>query len=116
VFEREDRPGGLLMYGIPNMKLDKSVVRRRLDLMEAEGVAFRTGVEVGRDLGPEELRRDFDAVVLCCGAARPRDLDVPGRAGPDVWFAVDFLKETTRALLDGRLEAGDYPSARGKHV
>ena len=116
VFEREDRPGGLLMYGIPNMKLDKAVVRRRLDLMEAEGVAFRTGVEVGRDLGAEELRRDFDAVVLCCGAARPRDLDVPGRTGPDVWFAVDFLKETTRALLDGRLEAGGYPSAQGKHV
>ena len=116
VFEREDRPGGLLMYGIPNMKLDKAVVRRRLDLMEAEGVAFRTGVEVGRDLGAEELRRDFDAVVLCCGAARPRDLDVPGRTGKDVWFAVDFLKETTRALLDGRLEAGGYPSAQGKHV
>ena len=113
VFERADRPGGLLMYGIPNMKLDKGVVRRRLDLMEAEGVAFRTGVDVGRDVDAEALREQFDAVVLCCGAARPRDLDVPGREGPDVWFAVDFLTAATRSLLDGR---GDGPSARGRDV
>jgi len=101
VFERADRPGGLLMYGIPNMKLEKSVVQRRLDLMAAEGIAFRTGVDAGRDVGQEELREQFDAVVLCCGAAQPRDLDVPGRAGVDVWFAVDFLTGATRALLDG---------------
>ena len=112
VFERADRPGGLLMYGIPNMKLDKGVVRRRLDLMEAEGVAFRTGVDVGRDVDAEALREQFDAVVLCCGAARPRDLDVPGREGPDVWFAVDFLTAATRSLLDGR----DGPSAQGRDV
>ena len=116
VFERADRPGGLLMYGIPSMKLEKPVVQRRLDLMAAEGIAFRTGVDVGRDVGRKELREQFDAVVLCCGAAQPRDLDVPGRAGRDVWFAADFLKETTRALLDGRLEAGGYPAAKGKHV
>lgn len=73
------------------MKLEKSVVQRRLDLMAAEGIAFRTGVDAGRDVGQEELREQFDAVVLCCGAAQPRDLDVPGRAGVDVWFAVDFL-------------------------
>ena len=109
VFGRAD----LLMYGIPNMKLDKGVVRRRLDLMEAEGVAFRTGVDVGRDVDAEALREQFDAVVLCCGAARPRDLDVPGREGPDVWFAVDFLTAATRSLLDGR---GDGPSARGRDV
>ena len=116
VFEREDRPGGLLMYGIPNMKLEKSIVQRRLELMAAQGVEFRTGVDVGRDISPEELRRDFDAVVLCCGAANPRDLDLPGREGEGVWFAVDFLKETTRALLDNGLQEGTYPSARGKHV
>ena len=116
VFEREDRPGGLLMYGIPNMKLEKSIVQRRLELMAAQGVEFRTGVDVGKDLSAEELRRDYDAVVLCCGAAKPRDLDVPGREGEGVWFAVDFLKETTRSLLDNGLREGTYPSARGKHV
>ena len=116
VFEREDRPGGLLMYGIPNMKLEKSIVQRRLELMAAQGVEFRTGVDVGKDLSAEELRRDYDAVVLCCGAANPRDLSVPGREGEGVWFAVDFLKETTRALLDNGLQEGTYPSARGKHV
>ena len=116
VFEREDRPGGLLMYGIPNMKLEKSIVQRRLELMAAQGVEFRTGVDVGKDISPEELRRDFDAVVLCCGAANPRDLDLPGREGEGVWFAVDFLKETTRALLDTGLQEGTYPSAKGKHV
>ena len=116
VFEREDRPGGLLMYGIPNMKLEKSIVQRRLELMAAQGVEFRTGVDVGKDLSAEELRRDYDAVVLCCGAANPRDLDLPGREGEGVWFAVDFLKETTRALLDNGLQEGTYPSARGKHV
>ena len=116
VFEREDRPGGLLMYGIPNMKLEKSIVQRRLELMAAQGVEFRTGVDVGKDISPEELRRDFDAVVLCCGAANPRDLDLPGREGEGVWFAVDFLKETTRALLDNGLQEGTYLSARGKHV
>ena len=112
VFERSDRVGGLLMYGIPNMKLEKSVVQRRLDLMAAEGIAFRTGVDAGRDVGQEELREQFDAVVLCCGAAQPRDLDVPGRAGVDVWFAVDFLTGATRALLDGTY----CPSAQGKDV
>ena len=100
------------MYGIPNMKLEKSVVQRRLDLMAAEGIAFRTGVDAGRDVGQEELREQFDAVVLCCGAAQPRDLDVPGRAGVDVWFAVDFLTGATRALLDGTY----CPSAQGKDV
>ena len=116
VLEREDRPGGLLMYGIPNMKLEKPVVQRRLDKMAAEGITFRTGVDVGKDLSPEHLRRDFDAVVLCCGAAQPRDLAVPGRELDGVWFAVDFLKETTRSLLDSNLAHGTYPSAKGKHV
>lgn len=113
VFERADRPGGLLMYGIPNMKLEKSIVRRRLDKMTAEGIDFRTGVDVGKDVTAEELRADFDAVVLCCGAAQPRDLAVPGRKSGGVWFAVDFLTQTTRALLDGTPFS---PTAKGKQV
>ena len=116
VFEREDRPGGLLMYGIPNMKLEKTIVQRRLDRMAAEGVTFRTGVEVGHDLSPQALREQFDALVLCCGAAQPRDLAVPGRELEGVWFAVDFLKETTRSLLTHNLAEGTYPSAKGKRV
>ena len=116
VFEREDRPGGLLMYGIPNMKLEKTIVQRRLDRMAAEGVTFRTGVEVGHDLSPQALREQFDAVVLCCGAAQPRDLAVPGRELEGIWFAVDFLKETTRSLLTHNLAEGTYPSAKGKRV
>ena len=116
VFEREDRPGGLLMYGIPNMKLEKSIVQRRLDKMAAEGVEFRTGVDVGRTVTAQELREKYDAVVLCCGAANPRDLAVPGREAGGVMFAVDFLKETTRRLLNSNLTDGAYPSARGKHV
>ena len=112
VFERADRPGGLLMYGIPSMKLEKSVVQRRVELMAAEGISFRTGADVGRDVGAEELRRDFDAVGLCCGAAKPRDLSVPGREGAGVWFAVDFLTAAARALLDGR----DGPSALDRDV
>ena len=116
VFEREDRPGGLLMYGIPNMKLEKTIVQRRLDRMTAEGVTFRTGVDVGHDLPPQALGEQFDAVVLCCGAAQPRDLTVPGRELEGVWFAVDFLKETTRSLLTHNLAEGTYPSAKGKHV
>ena len=116
VFERADRPGGLLMYGIPNMKLEKSVVRRRLDRMAAEGVDFRTGVDVGRDLDPNRLTEEYDAVVLCCGAAQPRDLAVPGREAEGVWFAVDFLGATTRSLLDAGLADGTYPSARDRDV
>ncbi len=116
VFEREDRPGGLLMYGIPNMKLEKSVVQRRVDLMAAQGVTFRTGADVGRNVAAEELRKGFDAVVLCCGASKPRDLDIPGREADGVYFAVDFLKETTRALLTSGLDGGGHPSARDRQV
>ena len=116
VFERADRIGGLLMYGIPNMKLEKQIVQRRLDLMAAQGVAFVTGVDVGKDKPAKELLRDFDAVVLCCGAGNPRDLSVPGRSGKDVYFAVDFLKSTTKSLLDSQLKDKQYLSAKGKRV
>jgi glutamate synthase (NADPH/NADH) small chain len=116
VFERADRIGGLLMYGIPNMKLDKRIVQRRLDLMEKEGVKFVTGTEIGRDLPSEELLNDFDAVVLCCGATKPRDLPVPGRELKGVHFAMEFLSKNTKSLLDSEHADGNYISAKDKDV
>ena len=114
VFERDDRAGGLLMYGIPNMKLDKqAVVQRRLDLMEQEGVAFVLGTEVGRNYPASKLLSEFDAVVLCTGATKPRDLDVPGRESRGVHFAMDFLRSSTKAVLDG---AAPEISARDRNV
>ena len=96
VYEREDRPGGLLMYGIPNMKLEKQVVERRIKIMQDEGVEFLTGMDVGRTGGtPAEVLAHHDAVVLCCGAKQPRDLDVPGRDAAGVYFAVDYLTSVT---------------------
>ena len=116
VFEREDRIGGLLMYGIPNMKLDKQVIFRRQKLMEDEGVEFRTGVNVDRETAAK-LVRDYDAVVLCCGAKKARTLAVDGFAETEgVYFAVDFLKSTTQSLLDHDLKAGTFISAKGKDV
>ncbi len=104
VFEREDRIGGLLMYGIPNMKLDKrQVVDRRIDLMRAEGIEFITGAHVGHNIDVADLRRDHDAILLACGATRPRDLPIPGRELSGIHFAMDFLTEHTRALLDAEL-------------
>jgi glutamate synthase (NADPH/NADH) small chain len=114
VFERADRPGGLLMYGIPNMKLDKKeVVLRRIALLEAEGVEFRCGVTVGTDVSAEQLRADFDAVVICTGATKPRDLPIPGRELGGIHFAMDFLTANTRAVLDG---GTGFTSAEGKDV
>ena len=101
VYEKSDRPGGLLEYGIPNMKLDKRVVERRVRLMQAEGVRFVTGAEVGKDVSAESLMQEYDAVLLCCGAGKARDLNVPGRDAQGVHFAVDFLTAATRSLLDG---------------
>lgn len=101
VFEKADRPGGLIMYGIPNMKLDKRVVARRVALMESEGVNFLTNTEVGKDISAEEIRQSFNAVLLCCGAGLPRDLGAPGRDAEGVRFAVDFLTDATKSVLDG---------------
>ena len=101
VFERADRPGGLLMYGIPNMKLDKQkVVLRRIKQMEREGIAFRCNSEVGRDITSAQLVEDFDAVVLCTGATKPRDLPIEGRQSKGIHFAMEFLHGNTKALLD----------------
>jgi glutamate synthase (NADPH/NADH) small chain len=116
VFERADRVGGLLMYGIPNMKLDKRLVERRVRLMTEEGVTFKTNCEVGRDLSMHDLRQSHDAIVLCGGATMPRDLDVPGRNLQGIHFAVDYLHANTRHLLDHG-DAGRPPiDARGLDV
>ncbi|HMD55381.1 MAG TPA: glutamate synthase subunit beta, partial [Phycisphaerae bacterium] len=117
VFERADRIGGLLMYGIPNMKLDKKgVVERRTNLMAEEGVQFVVNTHVGKDISGEKLRKDFDAIVLACGATKARDINVPGRNLSGVQFAVDFLLSNTKSLLDSNLEDGKYTSAKDKHV
>lgn len=116
VFERNDRVGGLLMYGIPNMKLEKHVIDRRINLMKQEGVKFITSANVGADYPAELLMEQYDSVILACGASNPRDIQAPGREGSDVYFAVDFLKATTKSLLDSGLEDGNYISAKDKHV
>ena len=100
VFERSDRVGGLLRYGIPNMKLDKRIIDRRIQLLEKAGVKFRTGVNVGVDISGDEILRQYDRVVLCCGASHPRDLNAPGRDAKGIYFAVDFLKEVSKKLMD----------------
>ncbi len=116
VFERADRPGGLLMYGIPNMKLDKNeVVLRRLAVLEKEGVKFVCNTEVGKNLPAEQLLKDFDAVVLCTGATKPRDLPIEGRQLKGIRFAMEFLTENTRAVLNQHKNGG-YISAEGKDV
>ncbi|MDD2534845.1 MAG: glutamate synthase subunit beta [Eubacteriales bacterium] len=116
VYERADRTGGLLMYGIPNMKLDKNVVQRRVDLMAAEGVTFVTSCEVGKDLPAAKVKAENDAIVLCGGATKPRDLPIEGRALPGVYFAMEFLKANTKSLLDSQLADGNAISAKGKDV
>jgi glutamate synthase (NADPH/NADH) small chain len=116
VFERDDRIGGLLMYGIPNMKLEKSVVQRRVDLMAAEGIDFKTSVEIGKDFPAKQLTDEFDAVVLCCGATKPRDLDVEGRDLDGVHFAMQFLTRNTQGLLEAKDMDAFERAAKGKDV
>ncbi len=116
VFERAGRIGGLLMYGIPNMKLDKGVVDRRTRLLTEEGVAFLTGVTVGADISAQELTAEFDAVVLATGATAARDLPVPGRELGGIHLAMSFLRGNTRRLLDGGASADAPISAEGRHV
>jgi glutamate synthase (NADPH/NADH) small chain len=116
VFERADRAGGLLMYGIPNMKLDKDVVQRRVDLLAKEGVQFRVNTEVGKDVPAEKLRAEFDAVVLAVGATVPRDLNVPGRELKGIHYAMEYLHKNTKSLLDSKLKDGQGLSATDKDV
>ena len=115
VFERSDRVGGLLRYGIPEFKMEKRVLDRRLDLLAAEGVVFRTRVDVGADVTAQDLQRDFDAVLLAGGAGRPRDLNVPGRALEGVHFAMDYLTQQNRRC-QGDTPTGAPITAQGKHV
>ena len=127
VFEREDKIGGLLRYGIPNMKLEKQFIDRKIAIMEEEGVQFVTGCNIGKDKKAATLLKEFDRVVLCCGASNPRDIKVPGREAEGIYFAVDFLKSTTKALwknakqnadgtYDLSLKEGTYITAKGKNV
>lgn len=116
VYERNDRVGGLLRYGIPNMKLDKSVIDRRISLMEEEGVRFLVNANVGDGVDAKELLKEYDAVVLACGASNPRDIQVPGRDAAGIWFAVDFLKAATKSLLDSGFKDQQFVPAKGKHV
>jgi glutamate synthase (NADPH/NADH) small chain len=116
VFERADRPGGLLMYGIPNMKLDKEkVVLRRIQQMQDEGIIFRCNIEIGKDITSPQLMSDFDAIVLCTGATKPRDLPIEGRHLKGVHFAMEFLHANTKSLLDQK-KNGSFITAGGKDV
>lgn len=116
VYERSDRPGGLLRYGIPNMKLEKSVIDRRIRLMEEAGIKFVCSVNVGKDITGKELLKQYDRVILACGASNPRDIKVPGREAKGIYFAVDFLKTVTKTLLDSDFETVPYELAKGKNV
>lgn len=116
VFERNDRPGGLLRYGIPNMKLDKKVIDRRIEVMKASGIEFQCSVNVGKDVTGEELLANYDRVILACGASNPRDISVPGREAKGIRFAVDFLSEVTKTLLDSSFSHVPYELAKDKHV
>ncbi|MGN1089281.1 MAG: glutamate synthase subunit beta [Huintestinicola sp.] len=116
VFERSDRVGGLLMYGIPNMKLEKHIIDRRVKIMEEEGIEFRTSCNVGKDIKAAAILKEFDRVVLACGASNPRDIKAEGRDAKGIYFAVDFLRSTTKSLLDTDLKEGTYISAKGKNV
>jgi len=116
VYERADRPGGLLMYGIPNMKLDKQkVVLRRLNILEKEGVKFVCNTEIGKDMSAENLLKEFDAVVICTGATKPRDLSIEGREFKGIHFAMEFLTANTKAVINGK-SGDDFISAQGKDV
>ena len=116
MYERSDRVGGLLMYGIPNMKLEKWVIDRRVDILKEEGIEFKTNVDVGRDISAEELKAQYDAVVLCCGAKQPRDIGAPGRDAEGIYFAVDYLSSVTKSLLDSGFGDGRAITASGKKV
>ena len=116
VFERNDRIGGLLRYGIPNMKLEKQIIDRRVKLMEEEGIEFVTNANIGVDITAEELLQKYDRVVLCCGASNPRDINAPGRDAKGIYFAVDFLKATTKSLLDSNFADHKYIECKGKTV
>ena len=116
VYEREDRIGGLLMYGIPNMKLDKKIIDRRVNLMKAEGVTFITNADVGNTVAADTILNEYDAVSLCCCAKKARPLNAPGADAEGVMFAVDFLKSVTKSLVNSNLKDGQFFNPEGKNV
>jgi glutamate synthase (NADPH/NADH) small chain len=116
VYEKNEYVGGLLTLGIPNFKLEKNVVARRVDRMEKEGIVFKTGVNVGVDVSPDELKRQYDAVVLCGGAEDPRNVAIPGRELKGIYFAMEYLAQQTRRVLGGKVAAADVIDAKGKRV
>ncbi len=116
VYERADRIGGLLMYGIPNMKLEKNVIDRKIEIMKQEGVTFVTGVDVGKDIKAAKLLKEYDRVILACGAKKARDIQAPGRDAAGIYFAVDFLTGVTKSLLDSELKDQKYVDVKDKHV
>ena len=116
VYEREDRIGGLLMYGIPNMKLDKKIIDRRVNLMKAEGVTFITNADVGNTVAADTILNEYDAVALCCGAKKARPLNATGADAEGVMFAVDFLKSVTKSLVNSNLKDGQFFNPDGKNV
>lgn len=116
VYERKDRVGGLLRYGIPNMKLDKSVIDRRVKLMEEAGVKFVVNADVGNGISAADLEKEYDAIVLACGASHPRDINAPGRDAKGIYFAVDFLGRVTKELLDSDFKKVPYELAKDKDV
>jgi len=116
VYERADRVGGLLTYGIPNMKLDKGVVKRRIDLLHAAGIEFVVNADVGKNVDAKKLRAENDALLLTTGATVPRDLKIPGRELTGIHFAMDFLTANTKSLLASKLSDGNYISAKDKRV
>ena len=116
VFERSDKPGGLLRYGIPNMKLDKKIIDRRIELMKQSGIEFICNINVGKDISGKELLDKYDRVVLACGASKPRDIDVLGRDAKGIYFAVDFLSEVTKKLSESSFKNIPYEMAKDKNV
>jgi len=116
VFERSDRVGGLLMYGIPNMKLEKHVIDRKIKIMEEEGITFVTNANIGKDIKASKILADFDRVVLCCGASNPRDINAPGRDAKGIYFAVDFLTANTKSLLNSGFKDKQYVDTKGRNV
>ena len=116
VYERADRIGGLLRYGIPNMKIEKNIIDRRIYKMTAEGVKFFTNKDITTKKQAKELLSKYDAVILAVGAKEPRDINVPGREGNNILFAVDYLTQVTKSLLNSEFKDGQYPNAKGKNV
>ncbi|MDD8049247.1 MAG: glutamate synthase subunit beta [Thomasclavelia sp.] len=116
VFERDDKPGGLLMYGIPNMKLEKNIVDRRIKLMEESGITFKCNENINTKKAVDKLLKEFDSLILACGSKKARDINAKGREGKGIYFAVDYLTSVTKSLLNSNLEDKAYPKTKDMNV